>query len=284
LVLGLLSPRQPMEPRLLLALAVVPAALFAQQPDAQEIVRRSVAAQTADWNAAPNYSFVERDTVAKHGAATSKTYEVLMIGGSQYNRLIAVGGRPLSSGEQADEDRRVQQEIQRRKRESPSARGRRVEKYERERQQDHAMMLEMGEGFSFKLAGSEKVDGHDTWLLEATPKPGYQPKTRDTKVLTGMKGKLWVDKEQYHWVKVEAEVFRPVSFYGFLAKVGQGTRFVLENEPVDGGVWLPKHFAVTVNSTALGFIKQDSNNDETYRDYQPNAKALAMVARATAGQ
>src|ERR1700694_2270606 len=145
-----------MEPRLFLALAVVPVALFAQQPDAQEIVRRSVAAQTADWNAAPNYSFVERDTVAKHGAPASKTYEVLMIEGSQYNKLIAVGGRPLSPGEQAEEDRRIQQEIQKRKRESPSARARRVAKYERERQQDHAMMLEMAEGFSFKLAGSEQ--------------------------------------------------------------------------------------------------------------------------------
>jgi hypothetical protein len=273
-----------MEPRLFLALAVFPAILLAQPPDAREIVRRSVAAQTADWNAAPNYSFVERDTVAKHGAATSKTYEVLMIEGSQYNKLIAAGGRPLLHGEQADEDRKLQQEIQRRKRESPSARARRVAKYERERQQDHAMMLEMGEGFSFKLAGSEKVDGHDTWVLDATPKPGYQPKTRDTKVLTGMKGKLWVDKEQYHWVKVEAEVFKPVSFYGFLAKVGPGTRFVLENEPVDGGVWLPKHFAVKVNSTTFGFINHDSDNDETYRDYQSNAKALAMAARAPAGQ
>jgi hypothetical protein len=284
LALELLDSRQLMELRLFLALAVIPATLLAQPPDAQEMVRRSVAAQTADWNAAPNYSFVERDTVAKHGAATSKTYEVLMIEGSQYNKLIAVGGRPLSPGEQAEEDRKIQQEIQKRKREAPSARARRVAKYERERLQDHAMMLEMGEGFSFRLAGSEKVDGHDTWVLEATPKPGYQPKTRDTKVLTGMRGKLWVDKEQYHWVKVEAEVFKPVSFYGFLAKVGPGTRFVLENEPVDGKVWLPKHFAVKVNSTALGFINHDSNNDETYRDYQSNAKALAVVARDPAGQ
>jgi hypothetical protein len=273
-----------MEPRLFLALAIVPATLLAQQPDGQEIVRRSVAAQTADWKAAPNYSFVERDTVAKHGAATSKTYEVLMIDGSQYNKLIAAGGRPLSSGEQAEEDRKIQQEIQRRKQESPSARAKRVAKYQRERQQDHALMMEMAEAFSFKLAGSEKVDGHDTWVLEATPKPGYQPKTRDTKVLTGMKGKLWVDKEQYHWVKVDAEVFKPVSFYGFLAKVGPGTRFILENEPVAGGVWLPKHFAVKVNSSTLGFINHDSNNDETYRDYQSNDKALALVARAPVGQ
>src|ERR1700730_15819626 len=128
-----------MEPRLFLALAVVPAALLAQQPDTQEIVRRSVAAQTADWKAAPSYSFVEHDTIAKRGAATSKTYEVLMIEGSPYNKLIAVGGRPLSSGEQADEDRKVQQEIQRRKAESPGARAKRIAKYERERQQDHAM-------------------------------------------------------------------------------------------------------------------------------------------------
>ncbi len=271
-----------MELRLFL-LAMAPVTLLAQ-PNAQDIVRRSIAAQTADWKAAPNYSFVERDTVAKGGGATSRTYEVLMIDGSPYNKLVAVGGQALSSVQQAAEDQKVQQEIQRRKQESPSARAKRAAKYDRERQQDHAMMVEMGEGFDYKLAGSEHVNGHDAWVLEATPKPGYQPKTRDTKVLTGMKGKLWVDKEQYHWVKVDAEVFKPVSFYGFFAKVGPGTRFILENEPVGGGVWLPRHFAVKVNATALGFINKDSSSDETYRDYQSNAKALAVVARAAAGQ
>src|SRR5258708_35576987 len=136
-----------MKPRLFLALAVLPAALLAQQPDAQEIVRRSVAAQTADWKAAPNYSFVERDTVAKHGAPTSKTYEVLMIEGSQYYKLIAVGGSRLLSGEQAGEDRKVQQEIQRRKRESPGARASRVAEYEWYRQQAPAMQFEMNTVF-----------------------------------------------------------------------------------------------------------------------------------------
>jgi hypothetical protein len=278
----LLSSTAAMELRLFL-LAFTPVTLLAQ-PNAPEIVRRSIAAQTADWKAAPGYSFVERDTVAKGGGGSSKTYEVLMIEGSPYNKLVTVGGRPLSAAQLAAEDQKLQQEMARRKQEPPSARAKRVAKYERERQQDHAMMMEMGEGFSYKLAGSEQVNGHDTWVLEATPKPGYQPKTRDTKVLTGMKGRLWVDKEQYHWVKVEAEVFKPVSFYGFFAKVGPGTRFVLENEPVGGGIWLPRHFAVKVNATALGFINHDSSTDETYRDYQSNAKALSVVARAAAGQ
>jgi hypothetical protein len=34
-----------------------------------------------------------------------------------------------------------------------------------------------------------------------------------------MKGKLWVDREQYQWVKVEAEVIKPVNFGYFIAKV-----------------------------------------------------------------
>jgi len=47
----------------------------------------------------------------------------------------------------------------------------------------------------------------------------------------GMTGHLWIDQRDSQWVRVEAEVVRPVSFFGFFAKVGKGTRFLLEQEP-----------------------------------------------------
>jgi hypothetical protein len=47
-----------------------------------------------------------------------------------------------------------------------------------------------------------------------------------------MQGKLWIDKDSFQWVKVEAQVMHPVSIEGFLAKVEPGTHFELEKEPV----------------------------------------------------
>ena len=51
---------------------------------------------------------------------TVKTYEVLMVDGSPYNRLIAINDRPLSQGDQAEEERKLRDEIRRRKHESNS--------------------------------------------------------------------------------------------------------------------------------------------------------------------
>ena len=66
-------------------------ASFAQQ-GVDTIIQRSVEANAADWKAAPDYDFVERDRQPRGG---TKTYEELMILGSPYERLIAVNGKPL---------------------------------------------------------------------------------------------------------------------------------------------------------------------------------------------
>lgn len=269
----------PLRIGLILVSSAAAYAATAGNIDVQDIIRKSVAATDANWKEAPKYSFVERDlTSKKNRAKATKTYEVLMIEGSPYEKVLAVNDRPLSPQEQQAENQKLQTEISNRQHESPRDRKRRVAKYERERAQDQAMMREMGEAFNFRLVTETKMDGRDVYQFEATPKPGYVPKTRETRVLLGMKGTLWVDKETCQWVKVEAQVIKPVSFYGFMAKVSPGTRFELEQRPVAGNLWMPTHFAVKVNASALGFINENSTDDETYRDYRPMTKALELQA------
>ena len=140
-------------------------------------------------------------------------------------------------------------------------------------------MDEMGKGFDFKLAGEDTVNGRRCYVLNATPKAGYKPPSRETKVLTGMRGTMWVDTQAYQWVKVHAEVFRPVTFGLFFAQVKPGTEFTLEEKPVTGNLWLPSHFAMAVKSRVL-FASRNSTDDETYSDYRP-AAALAANRKST---
>jgi hypothetical protein len=93
-------------------------------------------------------------------------------------------------------------------------------------------MQQLTEAFDFTLAGEERMGNHRVYVLDATPRAGYKPPNTETEVLTGMRGKLWIDKKTYQWVKVEAEVIHPVSIAGFLAKVEPGNRFELEKIPV----------------------------------------------------
>jgi len=242
------------------------------QPDAREIIRRSIIANDADWLALPKYSHQETDISRKLDSGdepkASKTYRVWMVEGSPYQQLIAVNGAPLPAQQRQKEEAKLQQEIVRRRRESSQVRAGRIARYNRERQDDHFLMNEMTHAFNFKLVGEDKLDGHAVYVLEATPRPGYRPPNQKAKVLTGMKGKLWVDREQYHWVKVEAEVIKPVNFGYFIAKVGPGTSFELDQAPVEQGIWLPKRFVETVKARILGIKSYRTSEEEIYSDYR----------------
>lgn len=258
--------------------------LFAQV-NVQDLVKRSAANTERNWKSAPEFVFAERDLVEKLGSGgevknrSVKTYEAMVLDGSDYDRLIAINDKPLSPAQQKEEDRKLAAERSRRTHESPSQRRKRIAKYQRERQQDHAMMQEMVNAFNYRLVGEDTVNGRSCWVLEATPKSGYVPKNRDSKVLTGMRGKLWIDKQDVQWAKVEAEVTRPVSFYA-VAKVTPGTRFFLEQKPVGGGIWQPSHFRVRVNSSILGVFSHNSLDDETYTNYRRGGPEVAEADRS----
>ncbi len=258
----------------LLALYTVP------PPDAGEIVRKSVANTQMDWNAAPEYNFTERDVVVANRARSVKTYRVIMIDGSPYNKLIAANGTPLGTAQAAAQESKLQQEVARRQHETPSQRQRRIAEYQRERRQDNDLLREMIKAMNFRVAGEEVVDGRRCFVLEGDPNPEYRPISRDTRVLRGMRGKLWIDEQQYQWVKVEAEVFRPVAFGLFIAHVEPGTRFTLDQRPVQGGLWLPSHFSMQVRAKVLQLWSHNSNDDETYSAYSRRSRGgPALTAR-----
>jgi len=55
--------------------------------DVKTIIQGSVEANTVDWKAAPEYEHLELD---KRPDGSSKTFQVLMIEGSPYERLVAI--------------------------------------------------------------------------------------------------------------------------------------------------------------------------------------------------
>jgi hypothetical protein len=241
---------------------------FGARPSVQEIISQSIEKNEKNWRAATQYTFNERDVVTENGKVIERTFKVLMIEGSPYNELIAEDGEALSQERAAAEERKLEQEISRRRRETPSARDRRIAAYERDREQEHVLMNELAMAFDFNLIGEEQLNGHDCYVLEATPRPGYRPTSNETKVLTGMRGMMWIDMHEYQWVKVQAQVFRTVSVGLFIAHVQPGTEFTLEKAPVDNDVWLPSRFATEVRATALMFWSKKFSRSETYSNYR----------------
>jgi len=258
---------------MLVLFCVLPTAVSASdQSQVETIIQRSVEANNLDWKVAPEYGHFERD-VQDPG---TRTYQVMMIGGSPYQRLVAINEKPLTAEEQAEQEQKLQQVIAQRKRESPQQRAARIARYEKDRKRDHLLMDQLTKGFNFTLEGEQKLGPYEVYVLRAKPRPGYVPPNNEAKVLTGMEGTLWIDKSTFQWVKVEAQAVRPVSIEGFLARIEPGTRFELEKMPVSDGIWLPKHFAMKAHAKILFVFNHREEEDETYWGYQkqtPTAEA-----------
>jgi hypothetical protein len=228
----------------------------------------SIAATETDWKATPQFSYVERDEDIKGGAKTSKTYRVCMLDMSPYLRLTDVNDQPLSPAQSDRESEKLREEIARRANESPKERARRLSQYQKSRERMFALLHEMAEAFDFQLVGEQKLDNHDVYVLQALPRPGYQPKSRETKILAGMKGTLWIEKSTYQWVRVEAVAIKPVWLGWFIAKVLPGTRFLLEQTPVTKSLWLPSYFSFEARAKILWWRKEYVHS-ERYQDYRP---------------
>jgi hypothetical protein len=256
-------------------LVATTSAFSIEKPSVQTIVERSVAAENADWAAQPGYNFMQTE---RDDDGPANTYRVMMILGSRYRELTAVNGQPLSQAAQAQQKQVLQQEIARRQRETPDQRAQRIAAYRKNRDQEHTMLLQMAKAFNFHEAGEQEIDGHKAWVLDATPRAGYQPPNQRAKVLTGMRGRLWIAKDGYHWLKVRAQVVQPVHFIGFLASVGPGTWFEMEKAPAGNGVWLPVHFAMNVQAKILGLFPHNSKEDDRFWDYKPTAPLAAIRA------
>ena len=237
------------------------------QEDAAGIIKKSADANDRDWAAAPQFDNTERD-INKSG---DRTYEVTMLFGSPYSRLIAINGHDLSPAKQRDEQKKYEDTVNERQHESPDKRSQRIAKYEADRKRDYTLIQQMIAAFDFSLVGEETLMGRQVYVLKATPRAGYRPPNRDSAVLTGMEGRLWIDRDTFQWVKVQARVVHPVRIEGFLAEVEPGTQFELEKTPVSEDIWLTSHFSMKSNARVLLLFPHRGQEDDTFSNYHKAA-------------
>lgn len=240
----------------------------------QAIVERSLQVARENYQAAPHYDFY-RTVRGKDGQ--TKTYHDVMLAGSRYSRLVKINGEPLSAAAAAEEQRKWDVVKRLRFGENLAEHQKRVRGYERDRERDQIMMMEMGRAFQFLSAGQGIRDGHHVYILKATPRKSYRPPNNRAKVLTGMEGKLWIDTKTFQWVRVDATVIHPVSIEGFLARVQPGTRFEMDLMPVTEKIWMPRHFAMRSHARILFFFNRREEEEETYEGYEPNTEVWPQV-------
>jgi hypothetical protein len=269
-------------------LFVAAACTLAAAQDPREIVRRSVERMDHNLTIARNYTFLERsETRELDSDAHVKTrkillYDVTMLEGSPYRRLIGKDDHGLSPEEERIERKKLADSIAQRQKEAPGEHARRIAEWEKKRQREREPLDEVPDAFDFRIAGEGPIDGRDAWVIEGTPRPGYRARSSLAKLFPKFRGRLWIDKADYQWVKTEAEVTGDISWGLFVARLSKGARLDVEMTRVNDEVWLPKRIEAKA-SARLALVKKYRIEAETsfsnYRKFQVESRVVASPAQ-----
>jgi hypothetical protein len=222
-------------------------------PDVHQIVESSIAATQHHWQARLRYTYVERDedrSRDSEGHVKSEDVDVsrtILVNGVPFEQLVEHNGRPPS----AEEERKYKEKLDKLKRETPEQRAERLRKQEDE---NTSLVREVPKAFDFQLVGEEVVNGRPAYVLQATPRAGYHAQGKYGKMFSKVAGKLWVDKQDLGWIKVDGQVIQPFSMGLFLARVLRGSHITMEQARVDNGIWMPERVEVRA-AAKIFFIK-----------------------------
>lgn len=266
--------------RTLIILLAVSSSLFAQSDDApvnspkrssvldvRQIMESSIAATRRHWQARLHYTYVERDENRRRdldGHVKSEDVAVsraILVNGIPFEQILERNGRPLS----AEEELKQKEKMDKLKRETPAQRAERIRK---QAEENTSLVREVPKAFDFQLVGEEVVNGRPAYVLQARPHPDYQAQGKYGKMFAKVQGKLWVDKQDLGWIKVDGQVTQPFSIGLLLVRLLRGSEIKMQQTRVDNGIWMPAR--VEFRAAAKIFLLKSLVIDRvlTYSEYR----------------
>jgi hypothetical protein len=243
--------------------------------DARDIIKQSLAA--GERNAQRSRGYISRSRVVEkqidaNGSVRSeivKGYETLAIDGVRVRKLVTKNDKPLPADEARNEDERIRKIVQERRNESSAAKAKRLDERKKNREKEHEFNREILDAFYFKTVGEETIAGRKNWVIEATPRPGYEPKEMRAKILSHLKGKVWIDQEDKLWTKVDAVGIDPFSLgFGIIAKLEQGAHLYFEQTRLEDGTWVMRQSGIRATAHVAMVKRMGIHRVSTFHDYR----------------
>jgi hypothetical protein len=258
------------------------------QDQIRDMIRQAADKDMENDKRARDYTYIEREekrTLDGSGRVKStdvETHEVMVLYGEPVERLIGKDDKPLSAKDAAKEDQRIQKLMDKRKNESAEDRRKRDEKEEKEREEGRAFVRQVADAYNFRLVGLEDIEGRPTYVIDADPRPGYEPHGRGAKFLPDFRFRVWVDRAENEWVKMDIQCIHTASVGLFLVRV-QGSNIQIEQTHVNNEVWLPQHVALKLDARIALFKGLNEEDDVTFRDYRKFRTDTKILPAASGG-
>ena len=184
--------------------------------------------------------------------------------------LIEQNDHPITAEQMREEDDRLERlsnnlsELRRKK---------------RQEQQDaeHALriMKALPDAFLFQFDGTQPgtasvgKEGDELVRLKFRPDPSYSSPSHVEQVLAGMQGTLLIDKNTLRIARIDAVLFKEVSFgWGILGHLDQGGTFLVDQAEVSPGDWELTRTRLNLTGKVMMVKRLVIESDETYTDFR----------------
>jgi len=277
-------------PRPLSTSATLPPAVLpnpSPQPDATEMVRRSLKYESLDLTPAKDYVYIEDrvqrtlDSSGNVKDTSSETHEVMNLYDQAYSRLIRKNGKPLEPAKARAEQVRFDKAVARRAHETPAARSKREEAQRKDAAESLACDDEFMRTFTFRQVGSESVNGRPAWVVELEPLKNTQPRCPGMKVLAQFHFRLWIDREDYRWARLEGDNIAPVTWARLLLRMPTGAvHLIFEQTRHEDGAWLESRMEAKMSAKVLllATVRMDVTwTYSNYRKFQADSRLVPLV-------
>ncbi len=230
----------------------------ADAPAPEQLIRAAVAALKAQDAKGWKYTFREDteetqlDKKGKRQPTVRKTYDVIMLEGDHYRKLILVDGKPLDAKTQQKVDADLEKtRAERRKRKSGVI----------TRQISLGGLDLLETLFDNKVTGEETVLGRKTWRVESEPKPDRKPANKAEEQALSARRITWFDQGEGVEVKRRVEIQRAAN--GFQP----GSVLEFEFGKV-GDAWLLERQILRVDLKAMMVVRARAEFRFHYHDYK----------------
>jgi hypothetical protein len=196
---------------------------------------------------------------------TDTTKEIVETGDGGIARLVAIHNHPLNTTQAQTELQRLHALAS-----DPAAQQHRRHTEERDAARIVGVMRLLPEAYLNQFEGSVQTSDGVAIRMTFGPNPHFSPPTLESRILTGIRGEIWIDPTDLRVVRIEGQLFRQVDYgWGILGTLYPGGTIRIDQAKTPECGWQLSHLTLNMTGKELMLKSLHVVIDETATDYHP---------------
>ncbi len=194
---------------------------------------------------------------------TDTTKEIVETGQGGVAHLVAIQNQPLNATQTQTELQRLQELAS-----DPATQQHRHRSEERDTARIIAVMRLLPDAFINHFEGSAQAANGTAIRIGFETNPHFSPPTLESRILTGIRGEIWIDPADLRVVRVEGHLFRQVDYgWGILGTLYPGGTITIEQVKTPECGWQLSRLTLNMTGKELMLKSLRVVVDETVTDY-----------------